>query len=344
MENDSSLIMDRNYYLFRSCPGIPLEDGVVGMGWDDLRFCEFATAEEIIKEIVQVKKANIGRGANQIRRFKAIRQGDVLVVPYKGSTVAIAEALGEELNNPAYRGQDGSNQQRVRFLRAASGEVMLLPRPNLPEGLQRRLKIRITIADLAEFKDEIERALAKLKAGEIYSWPDEIAEKAQALEDVFKHQLLNNIRCGKTNLRTGGIGLEQLVKELVTIDGFTAVVLGKRTFKGSGDADIKASKTDWLSTNEFLIQVKHHDWQTGRWGQQQLLEIRKLMPEQYRDYRLVLVTSGKVSDDDKSFAKENEITILDGDDLVGRIYESIEKLDPRTKAALGISEVPQILA
>jgi restriction system protein len=337
-------MVDRNYYLFRSCPNIPLKDDVVGMGWDDLNFCEFDNADEIIRDIVQVRKWNIGRKANQIRRFKAIRKGDVLVVPYRGSTVAIGEAMGEELKNPVYCGQDGSNQQRVRFLRNAAGEIMLLARSNLSEALQKRLKIRIVIADLAEFKDEIDTAFAKLKAGEIYSWTDGVAQKAQSLEDNFRRQLLINIQRGKTNLRSGGIGLEQLVKELLIIDGFAAVVLGKRTFQGSGDADIKASKTDWLGTNEFLIQVKHHDWQTGRWGQEQLLEIRKLMPEQYRDYRLVLVTSGKVSDDDKIFAKENEITILDGDDLVGWIYESIDKLDPKTKAALGISGIPQLLA
>ena|ERR1700736_1090592 len=330
----------KNYYLFRSCRGVPLEDGVVGMGWDNVKFCEFDNAEEIIKDI----GLDVGRRANQIRRFKAIRRDDVLVVPYLGGTVALGEAVGEELNNPTYRGQDGCNQQRIHFPRDASGKVRLLPRQNFSEGFQKRLKIRITIADLAEFKDQIETALEKLKAGKIYSWTDENARKVQSLKDSFKDQLLKNIRGGKTNLRSGGIGLEHLVKELLIIDGFNATVLGKRTFEGYGDADIKASKPDRLCTSEFLIQVKHHDWQTGRWGQQQLLEIQKLMPEEYRGYKLVLVTSGTVSDEDKKFAEDNDIKILDGDDLVDWISESIKKLEPETKAALGISEVPQILA
>src|SRR4051794_9922385 len=56
-------MVDRNYYLFRSCPNIPLKDDVVGMGWDDLNFCEFDNADEIIRDIVQVRKWNIGRKA-----------------------------------------------------------------------------------------------------------------------------------------------------------------------------------------------------------------------------------------------------------------------------------------
>jgi restriction system protein len=333
---------ERNYYLVRSCRNIPFEDGVVGVGWDDMAFHEFSDAEALIEHMVATGW-NLGRNSNQIRRFKSIRQGDVVVVPYWG-TVAIGIAKGEEHYDEKYYDQNGCNQHRVEFQRDSEGTVRLVPRENLSEALQKRLKIRITIADLAEFHTELDVLVANHEAGKTYSWTAEIERKEEELKDEMKQQLLNHIRWGKTGLASGGVGLEHLVTELLRIDGFTAEVLGKRAFPGYGDADIKASKTDMLRADEFLIQVKHHDGATSIWGQEQLMEIKKLQPEEYGDCKLALVTSGDVSDQDKDRAKENDITILDGKDLVEWIFSSLESLDADTKRRLGISEIPRIIA
>jgi restriction system protein len=258
--------------------------------------------------------------------------------------VAIGTATGEQLYDPKYYNEDRSNQHRVEFYRDSVGEVCLIPRANLSEALQRRLKIRITIANLNEFHSELDALVANFKEGKTYSWIAEIQRKEEDLEKEIKAQLLNHIRQGRTGLASGGIGLEQLVKELLKIDGFTAEILGKRAFPGDGDADIKASKTVMLrATDDFLIQVKHHDGTTGLWGQQQLMEIKKLQPEEFRDCKLALVTSGDVLDKDKDFAMDNDITILDGRDLVEWIFVSMEKLSPDTKRRLGISVVPRII-
>lgn len=332
----------KHYYLVRSCRAIPPEADVVGIGWDDIRFCDFPDAEAIIKDITEVRQWSIGRRANQIRMFKRIHKGDVVVVPFGGSA-AIGVAVGEELHDPKYSGKDGCNQQRVRFLRDASGKLKLIARGSMPESLQKRLKIRVTIANLMEFKSDLDTVLSKLEAGESYSWSSEKEQQLEALAQSFREDLLRNIRTGKTGLRSGGIGLERLVRELLLIDGYKADILSKRAFPGHADADIKASKGDWLHETEFLIQVKHHDWTTGIWGQQQLLEIRKLMPDEYADYQLVLVTSGDVAEGGKEFAKVNDITVLDGRDLADWVYESLPKLSFDTKRALGIYEIPQML-
>lgn len=331
---------ERKYYLVRSCREIPFADGVVGVGWDWKIFKDFPDAEALLR---QMKPEDLGRRANQIRRFKAIRKGDVIVVPYSWGAAAICEALGEENYDLRYYDKWGCNQQRVRFPLGPDGQAKLQPRRELSEALQRRLKIQMTVVDLGEFKEELDRTLANLDAGRTHSWSAEKAKKEDALPQKMKDQLLGNIRAGETGLRSGGIGLEHLVKELLQIDGFDARVLGKRTFKGSGDADIKASKTDRLHSEEFLVQVKLNDGETDRKGQHQLLEIPKLMPE-YADCRLVLVTSGDIRDEDRKFAKENDITLIEGPELVDWIYESIPKLSQKTKLALGISEVPRVLA
>jgi restriction system protein len=339
-ENNSG--SDKHYYLIRSRRSIPFEDGVVGVGWVDAEFCKHADGEAIIQKLKQEWGRDVGRSANQIRRFKAIRKGDIIVVPSWG-TIAIGIATGEESYDPKSYDADGANQHRVDFYRDSERKVCLIPRANLSEALQKRLKIRITIANLNEFKSELDVLVASQQEGKTYSWTAEIKRQEEDLQTKTKTKLLNNIRRGRTGLASGGIGLEQLVKELLLIDGFTAEILGKRAFPGEGDADIKASKTDMLTADDFLIQVKHHDGTTGLWGQQQLMEIKKLQPEEYKDCKLALVTSGDVSDENKVNAIENDITILDGNDLVDWIFSSMTKLDTETKRRLGISEVPQIM-
>ncbi|MEO7994687.1 MAG: NAD(P)(+) transhydrogenase (Re/Si-specific) subunit beta, partial [bacterium] len=79
---------------------------------------------------------------------------NIIVVPI-GGAVAIGEALGEEIHNDdePYYSNNGSNQHRVKFPVDESGSVRLIARTDLGEDLQRRLKIRITIADLREFAE-----------------------------------------------------------------------------------------------------------------------------------------------------------------------------------------------
>ena len=290
-----------------------------------------------------MKGWNLGRSRNQVKRYKSIRRGDVVVVPYWG-TLAVGVATGEELYDDRYYEKNGSNQHRVEFPKDAQGKVRLVPRSAVSEGLQSRLKIRITIADLSEFQPELDELLANLRAGKTHSWDTGMAEKDKELQEEVKRQLLQCIRVGKTGLRAGGIGLEHLVRELLEVDGYTADVLSKQAFPENSDADIKASKSDALRDSEFLIQVKHHNGVTGDWGQQQLKKIKELMPDEYKGFDLVLVTSGDISDADKERADSDDITILDGNDLVDWIFGALKKLPTETKRKLGISEVPRIIS
>jgi len=76
-------------------------------------------------------------------------------------------------------------------------------------------------------------------------------EKEQTRLVEFKVALLNAIQKGKTRLEAGGIGLENLVVELLQLDGYTAKILPKQHFEGFADADIEASRTD-------MIQIQRH--------------------------------------------------------------------------------------
>ncbi|HWL51906.1 MAG TPA: restriction endonuclease [Chthoniobacteraceae bacterium] len=338
----------RSYYLIRSCKKIPFENEVVGIGYGEMEFHRYQDGDAIIKEAPNKITWSLGRRANQIRRFKAIRKGDVIVFPFN-DTMVIGIAKGEECYDPTYSRDNGSNQHRVAFLRNSGGKVLQIPRVNLSEALQRRFKIRIAVANLDEFRNELDAVIADHKAGRSYSWMAARKDKDAELEESTKAYLLNQIRWGGTGIATGGIGLEHLVKELLEISGFEAKILGTRSFSGLADADIKASRNDIFhpeGKEEFLIQVKHHDGKTGLWGQQQLAEIKKDQPEKFAGIRLVLITSGKVDETDDrffDFAEENSITVLSGEKLVDWIFDSVDRLRPETRLRLGISKVPQMI-
>ncbi len=75
--------------------------------------------------------------------------------------------------------------------------------------------------------------------------------------------------------------------------------MSKRAFKGYGDADVEAVSR-FIS---ILAQVKHHDGDTGVWGIEQLKEIKKNGEDEGCD-KLMLITSGVVSDDVKQEARK----------------------------------------
>ncbi|HEX5398948.1 MAG TPA: restriction endonuclease [Verrucomicrobiae bacterium] len=332
---------EKSYYLIRSCRAIRLEDGVVGIGWDGVEFRKHTDVEALIRHMTETGE-NVGRRANDIRRFKSIRKGDIIVVPLWG-TFAVGVAKGEDFYDSNYSGKMGCNQHRVEFYTDSHGKVSLIPRENVSEALQRRLRVRPVTANLVAFQKELDDLIARLEKGQTYSWTGEKEEKEKRREEEMKKLLLNNIRRGKTGLKSGGIGLEDLVKKLLEIDGYTAKILGKKTFLGEGDADIEASKTDMLQADDHLVQVKHHNGITGFWGQHQLNEIKEREPEEYKDHKLALVTSGEVPKKDKDYGDEKGIKIFDGDDLVSWIFDRMAKLDSETKRRLGVSRVPEII-
>lgn len=327
-------------YLVRTIPEL-IERSIVGIGWSDHDFSSHPDAESAIKAIDS--DYGIGRWGNQIRRFFDIQEGDIIVAPLPYS-VAIGRATGSRFSDPSYYNQDRLNQRKVAFPRDSEGRLITCPRNDFSEAFQRRIRVRgMTVNDLSEFGDEITRALVAAEEGNDFSWSHQIAEEVTKREDAFKVELLSNIQSGKTNLQTGGIGLEYLVRELLTLDGYQAVVLSKRALGGFADADVKASRTDRCASIEILVQVKHHQGFSGDYGIQQLLEIRKEATSVYSTHELVFLTSASVSAELLEQAIAADITVIDGDGLVGWIAEKIDVLSEQTKRMLGICEVPSIV-
>ncbi len=327
-------------YQVRTIPEL-LNQGIVGIGWSEISFAEFDTAEIAISEIE--KLYGIGRRGNQIRRFYAINEGDYVVVPCPYA-VAIGIADGVIFSGSNYDDRDCRNRRKVTFPLDPESRPILVPRSEFSEAFQRRLRVRgMTVNDLTEFQGEIKAAYCNINAGRDYSWKYELSEHIGKEEARFKDKLRRNIQIGKTNLLAGGTGLEKLVRELLELEGYKAEVLSKCAFPSFADADIKASRVDPCSQTDLLVQVKHHQGFSNEHGLSQLEEITKAKLSEYEDHELVFLTSASVSEDFEKRAERNGIAVIDGKGLVDWIHSHIDNLSKETKEALSICEVPTVV-
>jgi restriction system protein len=318
------------------------DNSVVAVGWSEIDFSQYKTEQtENLVEAVEscyysasgVFAPLVGKKLNEVRRFHNINSGDFILIPFYNSIrLAIAESKIIYDNN-AYD-FDLSNQRKVSYVHS-NGTFKTIPRDVLSEALQRRLRVRgSTVSDLYEFKDEIEKLFSK----DSYTWTSGFEEYETKLKNGFKEKLISKIKTGKTNLKTGGIGLEHLVQELFECEGYKSEVLAKTAFQ-FGDADVYAVKSDKFQETKILIQVKHHSGYTNDWGIKQLDEIKK--GEEHKDYKFVLVTSAAISDDVRKLADDLDIVAMNGNELADWIIENLLKLSAETKIKLGISSIPQ---
>lgn len=341
---------DRNYYMVRAMLSreddfnIFFNNNVVAVGWSDVDFSILPNSQEVKNAVhksyyEKSDKAQqvISKNLNEVERFKDMKKGDYILVPFN-SYIALAEADEKEIYSPEDCKQDLANQRSVNY-RYENGNLLIIPRNELSEGLQRRLRVRgNTVANLFEFKDEIEMIFSR----QSYSYSQEMQDMEQKEVKKLKAGLLENIQKGKTNLQTGGIGLENLVCELMKCEGYEAEVLAKNKFTGKADADIRAIKEDSFMSKKIFVQVKHHSGYSGRQGIQQVMDV--LAQKEYEGYEGYFITSAMLTDNVRLFAEENDIEVMDGNALVELIVTNLDKLSETTKRLLGICIVPRMLS
>lgn len=344
-----------NYYMVRGMNSSEsvfnelLSNEVVAVGWSDMDFTLYKDNQEAFdKELDRLYLNNPdlstqtkGKWRTQSFRFCSIKKGDRIVVPYN-TYVIFAEAQGEQLYKPEVRDLDLCNQQKVRFLRNEAGKIVQILRSDLPENMQRRLRVMgSTVLDFSEFEDIIDSVFTK----KAYTY-EKIYEKEKIEKiDKLKENLLNNIRVGETNLKAGGRGLEELVEELLKIDGYSTKILSKRICSGIGDVDIKAEKIDHLlGEQKLFIQVKHHQGVTNDWGIKQLEEAKKQIQNNNDDYKYIFLTTAAISEQIMNEAAQNDIICIDGQGFVDWLYDNLDRLSYETKRTLNIVDVPQIIA
>lgn len=326
-----------NFMMVRS-PNL-IKNNQIGYGWGNVDFSQFDNTADLLKQ--GFKGIDRGRQTNQIKRYFNLKQGDYVIVPFSG-TIAIAEVMGQKSHHPITEGiAYGENRISVRYLKHKDG--YFIPRSNLSTALQNRLKVRMTVCDLNEFSDELHKHIQSIENGEIYTWSTEQELKLQQNTDKFKAELLARLQSNKDiNLRSGGIGLERLIKEILDAKGYNADIPAKNEKSGIQDVDIIATRLSEFSEKKegIFIQVKHHAGTTGKHGIKQVAEYEVNEDDYYHIDRVLITTADFKSDD---FAALNNVTVLAGADFVNWIYENLEYLSSKSLLSLGISSLPTLL-
>lgn len=336
----------RNYYMVRA-QGSKEEDfkeffdkNIIAVGWSNVDFSKENDINKL-RDLVNEKYYNnrispyISKKLNEIERFKGIKKGDYIIIPFY-SSIVIAEAEDLEKYESNAIHLDLANQRAVSY-KYLDSEPMRIARSDLSEGLQRRLRVRgNTVTNLNEFKDEID----KIFQTNGYSFIQNIMLFEEEKCKELKKQLLHKIQNGETNLQTGGIGLENLVSEIMQCEGYRSKVLPKNKFSGSADADIEAIKEDSFMSKKIFVQVKHHSGNSGKEGIEQIVKVLKC--DEYKDHDGYFITSADINDDVRKFASENGIEVMDGMDLVELIIANLNRLSNKTKYQLGICSIPLI--
>ncbi|WP_257972653.1 restriction endonuclease, partial [Vibrio parahaemolyticus] len=315
-------------------PSELISKNLAGYGWDCIEMSSFSDFEDLMK-YVEDEQINIGRQRNQISRFFHAKPGDIVVVPvHRAIVIGIVRGGKSYDENGGY----GANRINVDYFKNEHGEPIKIPRAKLSQRLESRLKIRMTIASLNEFADEIEGYVTQLKDNNQVCFDSIFQQKKDRQVADFKETLLSRLRNGSTTLASGGYGLERLVKELMELEGYSAHIAAKNKTSDISDVDIEASRTDPVSSNRVFIQVKHHRGETSGWGIRQLAAI-----EEDEHVDKWLITTANVADETLELAKKENVSVMDGSKLVDWIYDRIDELSPSSKEQLGIGILPQVI-
>ena len=146
-------------YLVRS-PGKLIAENLAGYGWPQVDFSSAEDTDDLMKLFAD-KGINPGRQRNQIKRFFSIKEGDIVVVPlHRAAAFGIATGKRSYAKGISY----GENRIGVEYFRHEDGAVVRVPRIKLPEALSKRLKIRMAVASLDEFKDDISRIINQINS------------------------------------------------------------------------------------------------------------------------------------------------------------------------------------
>lgn len=319
--------------LLRS-PSELIEKNQAGYGWR-VNFSEF-TDIKLLLEKVKEEYGSLGRSKNQITTFFDLKQGDILVIPL-GSNIVLATVEGKKSFELGIR--HGSNRISVKYFRDDNGKIIKIPRSVLKQNLESRLRLRTTIGDLSKFAQEINSLIEGIENRSGFSVEEKFKVHVEQTISDFKSNLLNAICKGHTRIEAGGKGLEELVKELLIIEGYSNVdILGKKNGKGIADVDIQATSNNPF-LKDVLVQVKHHTGETGAKAIKQLIAYE--VETEAEAYKWV-ITSGTIEEKLKIYAKEYEINIMEGIELVDWIYANLSKLSDKTKASLGVVDVPSL--
>jgi restriction system protein len=332
--------MTKQYLLVRSAKAL-INNDLIGIGWKNVRFTDYGSADELIKVGFKGKNDSLGRREKSVRRYFNLTKGDVVIVPVAGA-IAIGVVGEEKCFSDDLAPKHSNNRTQVCFYKVK--DKYFISRKELEHKLQKRLRVRSSIVDLQKFSGVIDDLIKSLEKGEMPTWDAGYQEDMERKVVSTKSELLVRIQKGVgTNLSAGGDGLERLVAEILSVQGYTCDIMSKKQSSGPDDIDITAFKTHPITCEEeiLLVQVKHHDNITGWKGADQL--DKHDVDESSSSITKLLVTSGIFGEKNKQKAEEVCIFVIDAKPFIDLVWENLPLLSEQTKIELGIADIPTLI-
>ncbi|ERJ00784.1 MULTISPECIES: restriction endonuclease [Eubacteriales] len=355
--------MAKRYYLVRIRENAHqyVENGIVAVGWSQVDFSQCLekglSPAQKVEEMCYHTGASpqlVGRKKAEVTRFCKIKSGDLVVVPCKGGFY-IGESTGHYLYSSEAVVRDLANQLQVRFRCGSDGKPLRFVRAGKNMALTTKLRTRGF--SILEFDDErVVQGIEELwESGLDRAESDRVVERQEEEDQAFIQRMASVLQnYSATSLPAGGQGMEEMVANLLRVNGFIVKILSKRCGEGKADADILAVKPMGTSSElsfAYFIQVKHYVGETGLGGLEQIRKFRDQIQNGYLfsyekegsalqvmllpdNIRYGVLTSGTFADRTVEEAEKDGLFLIDGIQLAEMLCEKIDDL-PEYQHLLG---------
>lgn len=311
--------------------------GLLAVGWCHIDFASFANKGE--KEIWKVLDREVDKGtisrrsACQIARFLSIKPGDMILVPNSWGGFYICKARTDLKSIYQYSkedvAKDRANQILVEYAKDKNNEPVFYTRKNKNTALQTKMRTQWTVLqfkdDQTEATEEIDKLYNDGKDSSSTSRLEEI--ESERYEKIREQICLNLQNYNSTSLQAGGSGLEEIVKKLFELDGYSVEIPAKSKTENHGDVDIIATRNSIISDalkQTVNVQVKHHARESDSWAIEQLIEKKNQKSEDSSDVYMAMTTA-EFDNKAKELADKNGVLITEGKDLAEKIILFFDK-------------------
>lgn len=313
----------------------PTDEGFVGIGWPQLGdLSKLSANREAFKAAIKVaytdaKPGSIPVQAGVLFRFlHEVKPGDLVVYPSKvDRMVNLGEVAGpyqyQPLKNPTY-----PNMLPVKWLKH-------LPREDFSQDALYEIGSFITLFAVKNYRYEF---LAALDGSPLPNPTENATEERRDDATVSKavasqaEETTQDFVIRQLKTAIDAYQFEQFVAHLLECMGYHARVTPK---SGDGGVDVIAHKDELgFEPPVIKVQCKQITNPVGR------PEVTQLLGNvESREYGLY-VTLGSYTKDAREYGRlKSNLRLVDGDQLVGLIFEHYQNFDPRYQALLPLKRI-----
>lgn len=312
----------------------PTDEGYIGIGWDklgDLR--KLAADREAFKEALRLaqpdaKPGSIPVQAGVLYRFvHEVVEGDLIVYPSKvDRMVNLGEVSGpyrfDPLVNPAY-----PNILPVKWLKH-------IPREEFSQDALYEIGSFISLFTVRNYADEFLSALeGRVASGSSEGTEDKLDDAtvtkavASQAEETTQDFVIRQLKAGIDSYQ-----FEHFIAHLLERMGYHSRVTQR---SGDGGVDVIAHK-DELGFEPPIIKVQCKQV-TNPIGRP---EVTQLLGNVENGEHGLFVTLGTYTKDAREYDRSKpNLRLIDGEQLVGLIFEHYHSFDPRYQAVLPLKRI-----